>query len=572
MLAGIFVSQGTSFHSDNRETRDRSGTHIMYALWYLLTLLCTTAFTLEHNGQRLHSRQKARPQQDTVNKAVVAKNGVMLQAFEWYMTKDRQHWNRLQGQLSKLSGLGVNHLWIPPATKAGFQGSVGYDVYDWWDLGEFNQKGSIATSYGTKAELQALSKNATTYGIGVLADAVMNQRSGADITLQCQAHRLDPNNRFNRISGDQTIAAWVGFQFPGRGTRYSNKTYTCADFTAVDYDNLSGTNAVWKLSGSNNDFASDVSQENGNYDFLILADLAYRNPSVQEDAKAWAKWYIQEIGLSGFRIDAAKHISAAFQLDLVNRINSPSTLYIAEYLTGDVSIVQRYSQSLQNKVSVFDTTLQIRLHDFSTGARQDLRTVFDSTWTTTNPAKSVPYVNNHDTQPGQAIESLNISGWFLPLAYALILLRDTPSYPTVFWGDLYGQRNSAGQFNPPQHGATVANLMLARRLYSYGPQISYFDAANSIGWVRQGDSARARPDGLAVLLNNAQGTSSSIRMNVGSQHRGEVWTSVLKAADQVTIDANGWGVFSVGAGTVNVYARSGAPGRELFGRWDNSFG
>lgn len=545
--------------------------NVMYALWCFLTFLSTTAIALEHGGHRLQGRQKSRPQQGTVNRATVPRNGVMLQTFEWYMTKDQKHWNRLQAQLSKLSGVGVDRLWIPPATKAGFQGSVGYDVYDWWDLGEFNQKGSIATSYGTKTELQALSKNASSYGIGILADAVMNQRSGADVTMQCQAHKVDPNNRYNRISGDQTIAAWIGFQFPGRGTRYSNKTYTCTDFTAVDYDNMSGTNAIWKLSGNNNDFASDVSQENGNYDFLILADLAYRNPSVQEDAKAWAKWYIQEIGLSGFRFDAAKHISAAFQLDLVNSINSLNTLSIAEYLTGDVSVVQKYSQSLQNKVSIFDTTFQIRLHDFSTGALQDLRTVFNFTWTTTNPAKAVPYVNNHDTQIGQAIESLNISGWFLPLAYALILLRDTPSYPTVFWGDLYGQRNSAGQFNPPPHGSSIANLMLARRLYSYGSQIDYFDTANSIGWVRQGDSARGRPDGLAVLLNNAQGSSSSIRMNVGSQHRGEVWTSVLKAANQVTIDANGWGVFSVSAGTVNVYARSGAPGRELFGRWDYSF-
>lgn len=59
----------------------------------------------------------------------MAVNGLMTQGFEWYARKDEQHWNRLNGQLEKLSNIGVDMIWIPPAAKAGANPSVGYDVY-----------------------------------------------------------------------------------------------------------------------------------------------------------------------------------------------------------------------------------------------------------------------------------------------------------------------------------------------------------------------------------------------------------------------------------------------------------
>jgi hypothetical protein len=43
-------------------------------------------------------------------------------------------------------------------TKADGQNSVGYSIYDLWDLGEFDQKGGKATKWGTKDELLACVK------------------------------------------------------------------------------------------------------------------------------------------------------------------------------------------------------------------------------------------------------------------------------------------------------------------------------------------------------------------------------------------------------------------------------
>jgi alpha-amylase len=70
-------------------------------------------------------------------------------------------------------------IWLPPAYKGASGGySVGYDSYDLFDLGEFDQKGSIATKYGDKAQLleaiDALKRN----DIAVLLDVVVNHKMG----------------------------------------------------------------------------------------------------------------------------------------------------------------------------------------------------------------------------------------------------------------------------------------------------------------------------------------------------------------------------------------------------------
>ena len=46
-----------------------------------------------------------------------------------------------------------------------------------WDLGEFDQKGTVATRWGTKEELIRACSVAREHGVGVLIDAVLNVRA-----------------------------------------------------------------------------------------------------------------------------------------------------------------------------------------------------------------------------------------------------------------------------------------------------------------------------------------------------------------------------------------------------------
>lgn len=48
---------------------------------------------------------------------------------------------------------GITALWLPPVSKSANLGgpSMGYDPYDYYDLGDFNQKGRVKTWFGNRA-------------------------------------------------------------------------------------------------------------------------------------------------------------------------------------------------------------------------------------------------------------------------------------------------------------------------------------------------------------------------------------------------------------------------------------
>src|SRR5690242_21568427 len=66
----------------------------------------------------------------------------------------------------------------------------------------------------------------------------------------------------------------------------------------------------------------------------------------------------------------------------------------------------------------------------------DALPIFDGTLVRGDPMKAVTFVDNHDSQPCQGLES-TVEPWFKLLAYALILLR-ADGYPCVFYPDYYG--------------------------------------------------------------------------------------------------------------------------------------
>ena len=78
---------------------------------------------------------------------ITMENQTLMQYFEWYLPHDGQHWTRLTDDAEHLANLGISHVWMPPAFKATNEKDVGYGVYDLFDLGEFDQKGTVRTKY-----------------------------------------------------------------------------------------------------------------------------------------------------------------------------------------------------------------------------------------------------------------------------------------------------------------------------------------------------------------------------------------------------------------------------------------
>ncbi|KAJ4288567.1 hypothetical protein N0V90_011804 [Kalmusia sp. IMI 367209] len=466
-------------------------------------------------------------------------NATLFQAFEWNVPADKAHWKRLT------KALPAPRLRCKAASPEG----NGYDIYDLYDLGEFEQKGTRATKWGSKEELLELSKLAQEKGVSLHWDAVLNHKAGADQTEKCRVVEVDENDRTKEASDPYEIEGM-----------YSSMKYHWEHFSGTDWNQANEKKAIYKILGDNKGWSQSVADEQGNADYMMFADIDYSHPEVQADVKNWGVWITKEIGLKGFRLDAVQHFSERFTNEWIDTLRDTcghDIFIVGEYWSGNVEEMIPWLDAMHHKFSLYDAPLVYNFSNISTSEAADLRKVFDNTLVQRVPEKAVTVVMNHDTQPGQTVAT-PVEGFFKPLAYALILLRGE-GYPCVFYGDVYGMKGEHPE--PPSCGNKLPDLVLARKLYSYGSQEDYWDNANCIGWVRRG--TWDKPSGLAVVMSNKG--PGEIRMAVGEEHAGERWTDVLGWEEgEVEIDGEGYGVFKCPGVSVSIWVNKEAAGRDQF--------
>jgi alpha-amylase len=382
----------------------------------------------------------------------------MMQAFYWDCPREDGRefawWNHVRGKVPALAEIGFDALWLPPAHKAAnIDGpSMGYDPYDYYDLGEFDQKGSIPTWFGSKQELLDLIRVAHDHGLTVLADMVINHNSGADarevnpITEQTRWTRFDPRS-------GQFPRDWECFH-PNRFESWDEGT------------------------------------------FGDMLDLSHRNPYVFGEILKLARWLVETIGFDGFRYDFVKGYGAstveAIQEYRYLRDGKPFRPYgVAEHWDTARAIeswVNVTNFSNQNPVDVFDFPLREMLKALCDQYRFGLGNLVN--WETIlrdQPQTTVSFVENHDLRdPGRPIVNDKL------LAYSYILTHE--GYPCVFWKDYY--LGGLAQEQTP-HG--IAGLVRAHRRYAGGrTQVLFVDDDL---YVMQRLGYGGQP-GLVYILNN----------------------------------------------------------------------
>lgn len=489
------------------------------------------------------------------------KNKTLIQFFEWYVNPPEGLWNMVAAQAHHLVNLGITAVWLPPAYK-GTRGaaSEGYDVYDIYDLGEFDQKGTVATKYGTKEEYINAVKTLQQAGLEVYIDIVLNHMGGADETEKVKARKVNSDNRLEFTSEAIEIEAFTKFTFPGRNGKYSDFVWDHHCFTGVDYDNATGDTSIYSII---NDYGEDWEalshDEKGNFDFLMLSDIEFRNKAVKTELKKWIKWYYDTVPFDGLRLDAVKHISPHFfiqWIDFVKAEIKKDIFVLGEFwLSDDLGVLLNYLDVVNNRMSLFDAPLHHNLSDASNLHDQyDLRNIFNETLINTRPDLAVTFVDNHDTQPLQSLEEYTLQ-WFKPHGYAIILLREK-GYPCVFFPDLYGTNYSGSNKDGMETSIQIPALeelpalLQLRKDFAYGEQTDYLDDAHCIGWVRHGVPEK-QPSGCVVLLTNSSATKK--QMHVGRRYAGKTFYDYLHKHADVVIDENGDGIFSIGEKTVGVW-------------------
>jgi alpha-amylase len=484
----------------------------------------------------------------------------IFQFFHWYTPKGIL-WKEVAEQASHLQWLGISDVWLPPPYKssAGSNG-VGYDVYDLFDLGEFDQKGSVKTKYGTKKQLIHAINTLHKYNVGAMADIVLNHKNGADEKEKVLVKKVDSEDRNKVISEPFEKEVNTKYYFPGRNKKYSEFVWDYHSFTGIDECTDENGSCIYKILNEHGDLWDDViGDEFGNYDYLLGADIEFRNPNVVAELKYWGKWFIETLGFDSLRLDAVKHISPRFYkewLDYMNESFQKKFFTIAEYWSSDLKYLLEYLDTMEDRVQLFDVPLHHNFFDASQrGKDYNLPDIFNNTLVKARSQNAITFVDNHDTQPTQALESF-VEYWFKPHANALTLLRQE-GIPIVFYPSYYGATYEMNGNNIEL--APVPNLykmlMIRKNLFE-GQQCDYFDHPNVIGWFVSGTETN-RNAGFAVVLSN--GDDGFKEMNLSDLNANRKFVDVTGSFnDAVVTNEDGIAVFPVRSRNISIWVKEEA--------------
>ncbi len=311
-----------------------------------------------------------------------ARGEAMLQLFQ-------VRWTDLSQKMPELAEAGYTSLWLPQPAKAGSVYSVGYDLFDPFDLGDKNQNGTTATKYGTKAELLQMVETAHRFGIRVYFDNVMNHRQGVVPGYDVYT----PTNFFPGL--------WPK-DFHLKTTSSGNRNWpNVEDWTKQGYVQNETINGLCDLAtepgGINYNFGPTLFSQTGKPSFVRqpnnpeyymntnAADLggwsAGSSPGFGWSAGNWhafagtnghpvpelvedyltraAMWTIYTTKADGFRLDAVKHVPSPFFGDYSTSwrgyLGGVQAMFDYTHGYGNNVSTNGYVESDDNRNSCFDT-------------------------------------------------------------------------------------------------------------------------------------------------------------------------------------------------------------------------
>lgn len=310
--------------------------------------------------------------------SVTAQSRVIMQAFYWDYPQGGTWWNTVKGKVDSWKAAGITDIWLPPAQKSDGGGfSMGYNPYDFHDLGQYNQKGTTETRAGSYAELTSLITKAHSKSMGVYADIVINHNSGGDSEWNPYANK-NTWTKFNTASG----------KFP-RGY---------------------------------NDFHPNLDCNSDSGAFGGYPDMAHCKSYVQDwlwkRTDSVAKYYKNTVKFDGWRFDYVKGFGGWVVRDWVNSVGG---FAVGENWDSNKWILNDWVNSTGGKASAFDFSLYYAMQSAFDG--NNLYNLVNAGFISVNPMKAVTFVSNHDTDVI----------WKKNMAYGYIFTHE--GEPTIFYQD-----------------------------------------------------------------------------------------------------------------------------------------
>jgi alpha-amylase len=291
---------------------------------------------------------------------LIPKSDVFMQAFYWNSPPGGIWYDSLSRLSTRLASAGFGAIWIPPAAKGAGAFSMGYDVYDFYDFGQLNQKGSIETRFGSKAELKNMVAKFKSVGVQLFFDAVLNHTGNGDEKGIYQCGTNDSGYViFNPLSG----------RFPRTAANFHPNNIHC-DRHPPYHNNM------------------------------FFEDFCHYAVGTGDSLIAWCRFIKDSLGFNGFRIDAIKHIEPHW-IALFSQA-FPNTYIVGENWSGIGEIIDYYNQVTANggNISLFDFPLRYTLKDMcnNTSGSFDMNSLYSAGLINSgmNPFAVATFVENHD--------------------------------------------------------------------------------------------------------------------------------------------------------------------------------
>lgn len=322
--------------------------------------------------------------------------GVMLQGFQWdsYNGTNNTKWTSLTAQADELSKY-FKLIWVPNGAKPAASPSMGYDPVYWFT--------NYNSSFGNEAQLREMIRTYKAKGTGIIADVVINHRSG--------------------------VSNWTNFP----KETWNGETYQLGPQHICCTDEVKDAAGQAKPTG-----AADTGE-----DFGGSRDLDHTSAEVQRNCKAYCQFLLQDMGFVGFRYDMVKGYAGKYT-KMYNEA-SGTQYSVGEYWDGNYDAVAGWIEATGKQSAAFDFPLKYQLNKaFDQNDMTQL--VWKANGTTDQPAGmihfgyadyAVTFVDNHDTYRDGSKFNGNVVA-----ANAFILC--SPGTPCVFWAH-YVQNKAAIQ-------------------------------------------------------------------------------------------------------------------------------
>jgi alpha-amylase len=304
------------------------------------------------------------------------------------------------GEPGSHDDLGVNCIWLTPVTES--PSYHGYDTVDY---------DSIEQDYGTNADFQALIAAANQRGIRILIDLVLNHVSVEHPWFQ--EALADPASPF--------------------------RDYFVLSETDPEYQGSFGQQ-VW--------FPTPTGEAYYYATFGAgLPDLNYRKSEVTANAKEVARYWVEEMGVSGFRLDAIKHLieqgaeqesteeTHAWLRDFGAYLTAldPEIYTVGEIFGASAFILSSYFPDQLTAYFQFEISVQIIQAVLAQSAGSLVYTVQDALDQLPDQ-RFAPFLTNHDQVRTMSLLSGNTERAKL----AATTLFTLPGLPFVYYGEEIG--------------------------------------------------------------------------------------------------------------------------------------